>query len=172
MAKKKTTKKSGNMGLVLKAIVLALGVAAFCMAFLTCVKFVTSDGELVKGFTGFQEMFGYTEEAGKIVTVKTEYLGFSFMAVLTFVLPLVGAVLSLLKNKIVRLVGVCLLVAGAILMFLLPQFAVLATADGNLTLGALVLDVCETSLGIGAILGGLFSALGALVAGYHAVTTK
>ena len=169
MAKKKSAKKSNKLELILKIVALAFGVAAFCMVFVTCVRFVTQDGDLVKSFTGIQEVFGYTED-GKLLDV--EYLGFSFMALLTFVLPLVGAALTFVNNKIARLVGVGLMAVGAVLMFILPQLVVLASEGGKLVGGALVLDLCETALGIGAILGGVFSALGAVAAGYYTLRTK
>ena len=167
-------KKSGNQGLILKVLALVFGVAAFCMAFLTCVKFVAKDGEVLNSFTGFQEMFGYTETTTSLIgtEVSTKFLAFGFMALLTFLLPLVGAVLCFLKNKMVRLVGAALMLVGAVLMFFLPQFAVLATVDGELTLVTAILDSLTRSLGIGAILGGVFAALGGLVAGYAALTNK
>lgn len=157
MAKKKST----NLGLILKVVVLVLGVAAFCMAFVECVKFVAGDG--AEAYTGFQAMFGYSEET---VLGESKYLAFSIMALITFALPLVGAILSCLNNKICRLAGAICMIVGAVLMFLLPQFVVLATVDGKLTLAAAILDACDRTLAIGAILGGIFSALGGLVAGY------
>ena len=167
-------KKSGNLGLILKVVVVALGIAAFCMAFLTCVKFVAENGDVVNEFTGFQEMFGYTKKTTSLIgtEVSTKYLAFGFMAVVTFLLPVVGAVLSFLNNKIARFVGAALMIVGAVLMFLLPQFAVLATVDGELTVVTMVLDNLNRSLGLGAILGGVFAALGGLVSGYAALTNK
>ena len=172
MAKSKK-KKNNNLALILKIAVVVLGVAAFCMAFVTCVKFVSSKGEVVNSFTGFQEIFGYTQKKTFLGSeVSTKYLAFGFMPLLTFLLPLVGAVLSLLNNKIVKLVGAALMIVGAVLMFFLPSFAVLATVDGELTLTTSILDALTRTLGVGAILGGVFAALGGLVAGYAALTTK
>ncbi|MGN0961844.1 MAG: hypothetical protein ACI4PF_06590 [Christensenellales bacterium] len=166
-------KKSSNLGLILKVVALLLGVASFCMAFVVAVKFVTSDGDLVNSFTGFQTMFGYSETTTVLGTeITSKYLAFSFMTFVTFLLPLVGAVLSLCKNKIVRLVGAVLMIVGAVLMFFVPSFAVLATTDGNLTLVSAVLDGCTRTLGVGAILGGVFAGLGGLVAGYNTLTNK
>jgi len=161
MAKKKSKKTSKN-SIIFKAVILALGVIAFCMAFVTSVKFT---GKLVEeSFTGFQVMFGYSE---KTTLATLEYLSFSFMGLLTFALPLIGAILSCLNNKIARIVGACLMIVGAVLMFIVPSFVVFATAsNGNLTAAAATIKACESSLGIGAILGGVFSALGGLVAGY------
>ena len=58
MAKKK--KNSLDLSLILKVVVLVLAVAAFCMAFVVSTKFVTSKGDLIQEYTGFQTMFGYT----------------------------------------------------------------------------------------------------------------
>lgn len=170
----KAKKKKSNLGLILKVVVLLLGVAAFCMAFVTCVKFVNSKGDVVNSFTGFQEMFGYTKKTTSLIgaEVSTKYLAFGFMAVLTFLLPIVGAVLSFVNNKIVKFVGAALMIVGAVLMFLLPQFAVLATVDGELTVVTVVLDNLTRTLGIGAILGGVFAGLGGLVSGYAVLTNK
>lgn len=173
MAKKKSSKKS-NMGLILSIVILALGVAAFCMAFLTCVKY-TAGGDTAAEFTGFQTMFGHMEK-GEFTGIETHYLAFSFMALLTFAMPLVGAVLSLVENKIVRFVGAGLMIAGAVLLFLLPSFAVFASTDGlsvadasATALAVTALKNATAGLGIGAILGGVFAGLGGLVGLYNTV---
>ena len=155
--------KNSQMGLILKVAILVLGVAAFCMAFLTCVKYTGKISGEEYTFTGFEAMFGAVKE-GQLADVK--YLGFSFMNLLAFALPLVGAVLTMLNNKIAKFVGVALMVVGGILMFLVPNFAVLAKVDGELTVAAATLK--NPALGIGAILGGVFSLLG----GYAVLTKK
>ena len=168
MAKKKTTKKSTKqMDLILKVAVLVLGVAALCMGFLVAVKFTTNNGDLHKAFTGFQSAFGYSvTDSGILGSVTTHYLGFSILSLLALLLPVVGAVMTIFKNKVVRLVGAALMIVGAVLMFLIPSFTVLATVDSKLTLASAILKECTVGLGIGAILGGVFSLLGGLVAGY------
>ena len=158
-------KKSGNLGLILTVAVLVLGVAAFCMAFLVGVKYVTSKGTVTNDFTGFQTMFGYTETTEGIVSISTKVLKFSILATLAFVLPLIGAVVSLLKNNVAKLVGALLMIGGAVLMFLLPSFVVFATAEA----GELLLAATTAKLGVGAIIGGICAALGGLVAGYSAL---
>lgn len=167
MAKKKS--KNANLSLILKVVVLALGVAAFCMAFVASVKFsYTILGNTTEvSYSGFQSMFGYSETTTAFgAEVTTKYLGFSIMSTLAFVMPLVGAVLSLTGNKVARWVGAGLMIAGAVLIFFVPQFTILAKVDGELTAAATVLNGATRSLGIGAILGGVFAALGGLVAGY------
>lgn len=160
MAKKKSRKKS-NMGLILSVVILALGVAAFCMAFLTCVKStVGSFTGTEYTYTGFQVMFGYAESATALgSTVSTQVLNFSIMATLAFALPLIGSVLSLIDNKIIRFVGAGLMIAGAVLLFLFPNFVAPATST----------ELITRSLGIGAILGGVFAGLGGLVGLYNTV---
>lgn len=167
MAKKKSNKS--NLSLILKVVVLALGVAAFCMAFVASVKFsyaaLGSTTEV--SYSGFQSMFGYSETTTVLGSeITTKYLGFSILSTLAFVMPLVGAVLSMTSNKTLRYVGAGLMIAGAVLMFFVPQFTVLAKVDGELTAAAAVLNGATRSLGVGAILGGVFAALGGLVAGY------
>lgn len=169
MAKKKS---SGNAGLILTVVVLLLGVAAFCMAFLVAVKYVTSKGDLVNEFTGFQSMFGYTSKKEALgVTVETGYLAFSFMSTLAFVLPLVGAGVSVVNNKIAKLVGALLMIAGAVLMFLVPSLVVFAAGEALSTTAVAVatLEASTAKLGIGAIIGGICAGLGGLVAGYAAL---
>ncbi len=167
MAKKKSSKKV-NLGLILSVVVLALGVASFCMAFVTSVNY---NGKLIEtGFTGIQTMFGYTATAGVAgFTVSGDCLAFSFMATLAFVLPLIGAILCLTKNKIARFIGAGLMVAGAVLLFLLPSFVVLAKSGDNYTAAATVLSLIDPTLGVGAILGGIFAGLGGLVGLYGAL---
>lgn len=159
MAKKKSSKKS-NMGLILSLVILALGVAAFCMAFIASVKNSGAfTGTEHSSYTGFQVMFGYSEKVGEVIKVETQILNFSFMATLAFVLPLIGSVLSLIDNKIIRFVGTGLMVAGAVLLFLFPNFVIPVEAT----------ELFTRSLGIGAILGGVFAGLGGLVGLYNTV---
>lgn len=159
MAKKKSRKKS-NMGLILSIVILALGVAAFCMAFVVCVKNSGSISEAeYSTYTGFQVMFGYSEKTGEFIKVEAQVLNFSFMATLAFALPLIGSVLSLIDNKIIRFVGAGLMVAGAVLLFLFPNFVIPVKST----------EVFTRSLGIGAILGGVFAGLGGLVGLYNTV---
>ncbi len=162
MAKKKS---KGNAGLILSVVVLLLGVAAFCMAFLVAVKYVTSKGDVVSDFTGFQTMFGYTEKTEGLISISTEVLKFSFLATLAFALPLIGACVSIVNNKIAKLVGALLMIAGAVLMFLMPSFVVFASE----TAGEVLLATTTAKLGIGAIIGGICAGLGGLVAGYSAL---
>ena len=158
MAKKK---KSGNKGLILSAVVLLLGVAAFCMAFLVGVKYVTSKGTTLYEFTGFQTMFGYSKDG---VLTELKVLEFSIVATLAFALPLVGGIVGLVNNKITKLIAAIVMIAGAVLMFMLPSFVVFATS----ILGDISSSIA--SLGIGAIIGGVCAGLGGLLSAFAALT--
>ena len=87
MAKKKS---GSNLGKLLYLVAAALGVVAVVMMFARVVEY-----EVLKetvGFKGSEVVFGYTNE----LDVKT--LKFSFMALLPYVLVLVGVVLTLLNT--------------------------------------------------------------------------
>ncbi len=154
MAKKKSSKK-GNMGQMLGLLALVLGVATVCMGFLVCVKTNGAySGAEYSTYTGFQVMFGYAKtETAFGATISTQVLNFSFMATLAFALPLIGSILCLIDNKILKFVGAGLMVAGAVLLFLLPNFVVPVSSTSGLT----------RSLGVGAIIGGCCAGLGGLL---------
>lgn len=148
MAKKKVKVKSGQL---IDLLVLLLGIAAVCMMFLTCVKFngtyLGSKSEIV----GTEIIFGGEESV----------FGFSFMAMLPYLLAAISVVLVVLN-----LFGVCDLeivafaafVVAAVFFFLAPQFVVIA--DSNVDK---VIRLAGTfSLGTGSILAGVFAALSGL----------
>ena len=110
-------------------------------------------------FSGFQVIFGYTGKVDFLgaLTLNTKVLSFSIMAFLAVLLPLVGAFSIAFKNKIVRLVGALLMIAGCVLCFLVPNFIVYAK-----DIYATAASGIGASLGVGAILAGVFFGLGAL----------
>lgn len=173
MAKKSKSKNKSNLNMILSCIVLLLALATIGMAFLTAVKYT---GRLTGNdytFSGFQTMFGYSQEATTLgVTVKSEYLGFSILSVLAYILPLIGACLLFVKNKLVKCLGAVLMLAGTVLLFLVPNFVVLAKANGNLTAAALILDSCTKAIGIGAILAGVMASIATLLSAYVIVKSK
>ncbi len=105
MAKHEKHDISFAFGLVL----LALGVAAFCMMFLDCFSVL---GDTVT-YKGSQVAFGYSKTAGFI---EVEVFEFNFWVVLAFCLPLVGAVLGFIDNFITKILGACAF-GGALLLF-------------------------------------------------------
>ena len=159
MAKKK---KSNNKS-ILKLVALVLGVGAVLLGLLKCVTFIDKLLETETSFTGFQIMFGYVEEikAGNTVISTIEHLTFSFMALLAFVLPLAGGILTLPKNKILNFIAIGCFIVGAVLLFLLPSFAITEMY---------VAKLCTSSLAIGAVLSAIASILGALVTAYITFT--
>lgn len=153
MAKKRKSKSAKKFLSYVKygAILFALvGVVMCAFAF---VKYGDS------AFTGFQEIFGYTGKVDFLgaISLNTKVLSFSIMAFLAVLLPLVGAFSVAFKNKIVRLVGALLMIVGCVLCFLAPNFIVYANDTY-----ATIASGLGASLGIGAILSGVFFGLGAL----------
>ena len=109
-------------------------------------------------FSGFQVIFGYTGKASIFgILISTNVLSFSIVALLAIVLPLVGSFSIICKNKIVKLIGALMMIAGAVLCFLMPNFVVYSS-DAIATAASLV----SASLGVGAILSVVFFSLGAL----------
>ncbi len=155
MAKKRKSAKMPNW-LVFVPVLLA--VVAVAMMFLVTVKYT---GKLLGSeitYTGFETIFGYSEKVG---STSTQILGFSFLGLLTVLLPLVGAVLAVSKSKLLKLIGAVLSLAGTVLFFLMPNFVVFA--EGVET----IYKAYTASLGVGAIIAGVVSALSTLVIGYE-----
>lgn len=152
-------KKSGvSISKICLALGLLLGVAAICMMFVTSVEF--------KGltYTGLQTAFGYTKETDVLVaTAKTEVFAFSFMNLLTYILALAGVVLCLLNmlahksSKLFAFVSAAAFIVSAVFFFLTPQFSI-----PMMVLGKSVQGSVELALGIGSILGGVFSGIAGL----------
>ena len=165
MAKKKKT-KNNSQNKFLCYLPLLFAVLTVAMIFLVAVvgtgKLFGSESQL----SGLEVVFGMKETTtvfGKEIT--TEILKFSILGLVAYLLPLVaGLVAPVLKNKIGYLLSALLFLAGAVLLFMMPNFVVFATEQ--------TLKVVELSLGIGSILAGVFAGLGALVSGYAFLTSK
>ena len=161
MAKRKKMGKNKALAYIKYGAIL-LAIVGVCMAFLNYVVCKSGDS-VVNSFTGFQVMFGYTK---KTSLVDVRYLSFSFVAFIAVLLPFVGSFSVIFKNRLVRLIGAVLMLAGAVLCFLMPNFLVVAdTAAGS------GISVLTNTLGIGAILSGVFFALGA-VCNIYAIIEK
>lgn len=155
MAKKKS--KKSNVSKILLVVALLLGVASVCMLFVPSVKWGGST------FTGLQTAFGYEKETDAVIaTLKTRIFEFSFMNLLTFILALVGTIISLLNclsnkpSKVFGFVGAVAFIVSAVFFFLAPQFAV------PVLLGQSVKGSVELTLAIGSILGGVFTGIAGL----------
>ncbi len=145
MAKKISQKV--DLSAVLRIVALVMGAVALCFAFLAGVKFT---GKLVGTevtVTGFEAMFG-----------KEDLLGFSFMTMIAFLLPVAGGVLIMFKSKLLNIIATACFLVGAIFLFIVPSFVVLV--EGSL------FSAYTASLAVGTILAAIMSILATLVAGY------
>lgn len=154
MAKKKS---GANISKICLALGLLLGVAAICMMFVGGVTWGNTT------YTGLQTAFGYTQETNLVLTTaKTEIFAFSFMNLLTYILALVGVVMCLLNvlahksNSLFAFIGAASFIVSAVFFFLAPQFSI------PMLLGSSVQGSVELALGIGSILGGVFSGIAGL----------
>lgn len=156
-------KKSGfSTAKIFYLVACVLGVAAICMIALTSMNVkgsvlgFTSTSE----FTGIQTTFGYKSENG------VEYLLFSFMNLLPYILVLVATLISVAKvfgkmdSGLMGFIALGLFVAGGVLFLLNTQFTVLSENYANAIkiAGSLV----TKSLGTGAIISACCSFGGAL----------
>lgn len=159
-------KKSSSSGKLMYLIAIVAGVASICMMFMSSMKINGS----VFGLSGTTEYSGLKVVFGH-ATENVTYLEFSFMNLLPYLL-VVGAVvlcalklLGVVKAGFMDFIALGLFVAGAVLFFLTPNFAVLADSFANAfkLANAVKKDMVTKTLGIGAILSGAFSAVGAVV---------
>lgn len=158
MAKRKS-KSLNNKFLYLVAAV--LGVVAVCMIFVTA--FVVSDTRTVLSmdatYTGLQTVFGYASD-------DVEYLMFSFINLLPYLLVIAGVVIAslkffgVLKNSLMDWISVVLFVVGGVLFFCTANFTILAETYVDLIdVANLVKTYVTTGLGVGPIVAGICSIL-------------
>ncbi len=167
MAKKK---KSNTQSLAVSGVSLLLGVLAFCLAgFLAAVAF--GEGENAYTATGFSAAFGWKQNVVGDATVT--WSNFNILITLALFLPLIGGVLGALKGKLFAFIALAAFVAGAVLLFLCPTFLENSLTDaGKIGVGIGGLFGVEPALGIGTIIAGVCSVLGALAAAYKAFLMK
>ena len=157
MAKKK---KGSNLGKILYAVAAVLGLVAVAMLFVRAVSVpdvetLVGTIETDAGYTGFETVFGKSEEDVKI-------LSFSFMALLPVLLAVAGIVLSALQatskkgSKLFDLVIVACFVVAGVLYFIMPSFLVFAD-----NIVAKALAEIDYTLGVGSIV----AAISSIVAG-------
>ena len=148
MAKKKTKKWVS----FIKYGAILFGILGAIMTVLAFVNY----GDVT--FTGIQVIFGHAKTADLIVTqTSTQILAFSIFALLSIALPLVGSFSTLFKNKFIRLIGALMMITGAVLCFLIPNFIVFAN---ELQQG--IFEAIGGTIGIGAILAGAFFGVGSI----------
>ena len=178
MAKKKSKSSKNMVNLLVGAIGLLFGVAALCMGFLSGATFNGGDYEMT---TVFQMAFGWKEE---VFSGTITLSGFNIWITLGLFFPVIGGLLLLTKGKFSSLIALVLFVVAAVMFFTaLSSFTnTLLTLEGAKLEDAIGATAAEAiralikngnaSLGIGAILGGVFSVLGALVAAYKTFFLK
>ncbi len=108
-------------------------------------------GTEIGSYTGFQIIFGYNVENTELAV-----LNFSIGALIAYLLPIAGFVLALIANKgsmLINGLALLLFIAGAVMLFLMPNFVV--TASGT--------SIFDRSLAVGAIIAAISSILAALV---------
>ena len=157
--------KAKKLTKYLDIIALALGVIAICMMFLPAI---TQKADDPTTFNGLQVAFGYSETSGNLTY---NYLAFSFMNLLPYILLLAGVVILVLALigkpfKFLNLVVCCLFVVAGVLLFLTHAFIVPATNLGGYVNG---INPENYTLGIGAILGGIFAILAGGASGFKLV---
>lgn len=166
------SKKSSSMPLYLSVAILVLVVLGIILfLFLNATVLNTGDlGDYIEGlsdsgFTGMQVVFGYTESTEGVIEFSMEILGFSFVALLPLVFAFVGVILNITKSKLISLIGVLFLVAGAIMMLFTSNYLVWGE------LFASVAELLEFNAGIGSYLGLACFGLAALVGLYRTIFT-
>ena len=176
MAKKKNLKKSfSSNGLF---ILMFLGLVIVAMGFLAAVIYKPENGD-PSTYTGFNVMFGKVlgdTESNKLGNLFSDIakakssIAFSFPAVLAFFLPLLGSVVAglLLKNNkfIAGIIIAACFIASAVLLFMMPQITSIKIESTNIVTGASTTvktfaDLGYT-LGVGSIIAGALSSVGAL----------
>lgn len=149
--KKKSFK---TVKLVLSVIAAAFGIVATCMLFADAISFLKKDWT----YTGAQVAFGYAQGSGAFTMT---FLNFNFVATLAYFLPLVGGALALfIKGRMGAAFSFLCFIVAAVLLFLMPEVGKLCLGDQFTGLS----DAITFELGIGAILAGAFSVVGAIVA--------
>lgn len=161
-------KKKSYSYYIAGGIALLFGIAAFCMMFLDCVSY---EGKVLGSFsfTGMELAFGSKIEGGGF---SVETLKFNIMTTLGFCLPLVGGLLALVfKNGLItKIVTTACFVVGAVFLFSTTGFT--AISLGGSETKDVITALYTEKLGIGAILGGVFAVIGAVVCFFKGTIAK
>lgn len=144
---------------------LVLGIAAFCMMFLTAVTYSADLGitNTSYSYTGMQLAFGYSETIGEgsVLETTTTILTFNFMVFIAFLLPLIGGILAVLfqNGLLTKIVTTACFVVGAVFLFSIVGFATIGMEEFQQAL----VEELSASLGVGPIIGAVLAILGAVV---------
>ncbi len=154
------------------AIALLLGIAAFCMMFLNAVEMSVTGGGITwesgDTYTGAQLAFGYSEELPLLGEVTV--LNFNIFIFLGFALPLIGGVLALLfKNGFLsKIITTACFVVGAVFLFCIVAMMPVGLPESSKE----SFNAEYWKLGIGPIIGGILSVLGAVVCFFKGTIAK
>ncbi len=136
-----------------------LGIAALALISLIMIFLPAVTGSVLGqsyDYNGLKVVFGYSEKSSFLgSTVTTEFLKFSFLNLLTYILVLgtiACAALSFMKgNKTVLLVAVAMAVVAGSFFLLTKNFVVLPTENANV----IKAFKDNVSLGVGPIIGAI-----------------
>ena len=155
-------------------IALVLGIAAFCMMFLTAVTYSADLGIANTGYsyTGMQLAFGYSETIGEgsVLETTTTILTFNFMVFIAFLLPLIGGILAVLfqNGLLTKIVTTACFVVGAVFLFSIVGFATIGMEEFQQAL----VEELSASLGVGPIIVAVLAILGAVVCFFNGSIAK
>ncbi len=153
-----------NNDKLINFIIFVVGVLATLCIFLPAL--VVGKGDSQTSFSGLKVTFG--SEIVGLGSLANSRLPFSFLALLAYLLPIVGGVLMLVANKkslVLKICAVVLFLAATILLFLLPTYTKVVTETilGNAS------DKLGGSLAWGSIVAAVLSILGLLGSAYKIV---
>lgn len=173
-------KKKKVMYYIPGALALLVGIAAFCMMFLPAITYNAAESSS-DGWTGAQLIFGYKET---ILSQEITVLNFNFVALLAYFLPLIGGLLALISKNgfLTKIITTACFVVSAVLLFTIVAYSGLGRVNvENEGLGSLVAPIINAiydaidetkGLGIGAIIGGILSVVGAVLCFFKGTIAK
>ena len=151
--KKKTLK---TISVLLGAVSAAFALTAVFLIFADAVSTTVLKKDYT--YTGAQVVFGYALGTGAL---KTWVFHFNILAFIAYFLPLAGGALAFFaKSKGMCAAAFLCFVVSAVLLFLMPELSTLFIGD-QLTGDS---EALVFALNVGAILAGVFSALGGILA--------
>lgn len=175
-SKKKNVKKATRF---VPFVLLVLGIVVACMGFLAGVTYTPQYGDpssvtIWKLAVG-GSIEGLSLNLGGLISQETS-IPFAILPFLCLIVPLVGALVSLLlKGKVGGLIAtVCFLFAG-VCFFFIPQVSFVKSVTevlGKSSTTTTAFSAMDYTLGIGSIIGGVVSLVGGLVAGAYTAIVK
>ncbi len=139
-----------------------------CFALAIIMIFLPAIGEGDDTYNGLKVVFGYTAKRETVLgTATAEIFKFSFMNLLTYILVIAALVLTVLQivkgeNKIFTYATIGCALVAAIFFFLTKNLTVIPEDAKKILEAANTTFAKEATLGVGAILGGVFSIIGCL----------